>query len=111
MRPVAARENCTVLQGLSTIATKVTESRFGPARVRVPWGRGHVEPRLHVDCIVCRSSRRKRFCRKGKVSFLALNFVMPKVRRSRKPPPEGWELIEPTLDELDQKMREGKLFE
>ena len=33
---------------------------------------------------------------------------MPKVRRSRKPPPEGWELIEPTLDELDQKMREGK---
>lgn len=33
---------------------------------------------------------------------------MPKVRRSKKPPPEGWELIEPTLDELDQKMREGK---
>ena len=35
---------------------------------------------------------------------------MPKVRRSRKPPPEGWELIEPTLDELDQKMREGKFL-
>jgi bud site selection protein 31 len=35
---------------------------------------------------------------------------MPKVKRSRKPPPEGWELIEPTLDELDQKMREGLLF-
>lgn len=34
--------------------------------------------------------------------------TMPKVRRSKKPPPEGWELIEPTLDELDQKMREGK---
>lgn len=34
---------------------------------------------------------------------------MPKVKRSRKPPPDGWELIEPTLDELDQKMREGKL--
>ena len=34
--------------------------------------------------------------------------AMPKVRRSRKRPPEGWELIEPTLDELDQKMREGK---
>ena len=33
--------------------------------------------------------------------------AMPKVKRSRKPPPEGWELIEPTLDELDQKMREG----
>lgn len=32
---------------------------------------------------------------------------MPKVRRSRKPPPDGWELIEPTLEELEQKMREG----
>nr|XP_044602772.1 protein BUD31 homolog isoform X2 [Equus asinus] len=32
---------------------------------------------------------------------------MPKVKRSRKAPPDGWELIEPTLDELDQKMREG----
>lgn len=34
---------------------------------------------------------------------------MPKVRRSRKSPPEGWELIEPTLEELEQKMREGLL--
>lgn len=34
---------------------------------------------------------------------------MPKVRRSRKSPPEGWELIEPTLEELEQKMREGKI--
>lgn len=33
---------------------------------------------------------------------------MPKVRRSRKPPPDGWELIEPTLEELEQKMREGQ---
>lgn len=33
---------------------------------------------------------------------------MPKVRRSKKAPPEGWELIEPTLDELEQKMREGE---
>lgn len=32
---------------------------------------------------------------------------MPKVRRSKKHPPEGWELIEPTLEELEQKMREG----
>ena len=32
---------------------------------------------------------------------------MPKVRRSKKKPPEGWELIEPTLEELEQKMREG----
>ena len=35
---------------------------------------------------------------------------MPKVRRSRKKHPEGWELIEPTLEELDQKMKEGKDF-
>ncbi|ETN62571.1 protein BUD31 homolog [Anopheles aquasalis] len=33
---------------------------------------------------------------------------MPKVRRSRKRPPEGWELIEPTLEELEQKMREAE---
>ncbi|KAJ8983654.1 hypothetical protein NQ317_019573 [Molorchus minor] len=33
---------------------------------------------------------------------------MPKVRRSKKAPPEGWELIEPTLDELEQKMREAE---
>ncbi|KAK0164448.1 hypothetical protein PV328_003077 [Microctonus aethiopoides] len=33
---------------------------------------------------------------------------MPKVRRSRKSPPEGWELIEPTLEELEQKMREAE---
>ena len=32
---------------------------------------------------------------------------MPKVKRTRKPPPDGWELIEPTIDELDGKMREG----
>lgn len=35
---------------------------------------------------------------------------MPKIRRSRKQPPDGWELIEPTLEELEQKMREGLLF-
>ena len=33
---------------------------------------------------------------------------MPKVRRSRKKAPEGWELIEPTLEELDQKMSEAE---
>lgn len=33
---------------------------------------------------------------------------MPKIRRSNKPPPEGWELIEPTLKEIDQKVRDGK---
>lgn len=35
---------------------------------------------------------------------------MPKVRRSKKPPPDGWELIEPTLDEIEQKMREGNFI-
>jgi bud site selection protein 31 len=33
---------------------------------------------------------------------------MPKVRRTKKAPPEGWELIAPTIDELDKKMRDGK---
>ncbi|XP_056357623.1 protein BUD31 homolog [Oenanthe melanoleuca] len=34
---------------------------------------------------------------------------MPKVKRSRTPPPDGWELIQPTLDELDQKMKEVEM--
>lgn len=34
---------------------------------------------------------------------------MPKVRRSRKRPPEGWDLIEETLESMEQKMREGKM--
>lgn len=29
-------------------------------------------------------------------------------RLKRKPPPEGWEMIEPTLDELEAKMREAE---
>uniref|UniRef100_A0A452QGI7 Uncharacterized protein n=1 Tax=Ursus americanus TaxID=9643 RepID=A0A452QGI7_URSAM len=33
---------------------------------------------------------------------------MPKVKSSQKAPPGGWELVEPTLDELDQKMREAE---
>jgi bud site selection protein 31 len=34
---------------------------------------------------------------------------MPKIRRARgKPPPDGWELIEPTLEELEGKMREAE---
>ncbi|XP_021951766.1 protein BUD31 homolog [Folsomia candida] len=33
---------------------------------------------------------------------------MPKVKRSRKPPPDGYELLEPTLDELEGKMREAE---
>ncbi len=37
-------------------------------------------------------------------------YTMPKVKRSKKPPPDGWELIEPTIDELDQKMKECKII-
>ncbi|KAI8906845.1 G10 protein [Gorgonomyces haynaldii] len=33
---------------------------------------------------------------------------MPKVRRGNKPPPEGWEIVEPTLMELGRKMREAE---
>jgi len=34
---------------------------------------------------------------------------MPKVKTSRVKYPEGWELIEPTLREVQAKMREGQL--
>ncbi|GIY11356.1 protein BUD31 homolog [Caerostris darwini] len=33
---------------------------------------------------------------------------MPKVRRSRHRPPDGWDLIESTIEELEQKMREAE---
>ena len=33
---------------------------------------------------------------------------MPKIRRLRKPPPEGWDLIKPTLEDLENKMREAE---
>ena len=33
---------------------------------------------------------------------------MPKVKRTKKKPPKGWELIEPTLNELDLKMRKAE---
>jgi hypothetical protein len=33
---------------------------------------------------------------------------MPKVRTSKLKFPDGWELIEPTMQELEQKMREGE---
>jgi hypothetical protein len=33
---------------------------------------------------------------------------MPKIKRGKKPPPEGWEIIEPTLLDLEKQMREGK---
>ncbi|EPS74067.1 hypothetical protein M569_00686, partial [Genlisea aurea] len=35
--------------------------------------------------------------------------IMPKVKTSRVKYPEGWELIEPTLSELQAKMREAEL--
>ncbi|KAI1234321.1 hypothetical protein IHE44_0003362 [Lamprotornis superbus] len=34
--------------------------------------------------------------------------AMPEVKRSRTPPPDGWELMQPPLEELDQKMREAE---
>ncbi|KAJ3062747.1 Component of the SF3b subcomplex of the U2 snRNP [Podochytrium sp. JEL0797] len=33
---------------------------------------------------------------------------MPKVKRGRKPPPDGWDLIEPTLEDLTKQMREAE---
>ncbi|KAJ3266530.1 Component of the SF3b subcomplex of the U2 snRNP [Chytriomyces hyalinus] len=33
---------------------------------------------------------------------------MPKVKRGRKPPPEGWDLIEPTLEDLTRQMRDAE---
>ncbi|KAJ3210588.1 Component of the SF3b subcomplex of the U2 snRNP [Dinochytrium kinnereticum] len=33
---------------------------------------------------------------------------MPKVKRGRKAPPEGWDLIEPTLEDLQKQMREAE---
>lgn len=36
--------------------------------------------------------------------------TMPKVKTNRVKYPEGWELIEPTLRELQAKMREGGFF-
>jgi bud site selection protein 31 len=35
---------------------------------------------------------------------------MPKIKTSRVKYPEGWELIEPTLRDLEAKMREGNVI-
>jgi len=32
---------------------------------------------------------------------------MPKVRRTKRKPPAGWELIEPTINEFDERMKEA----
>nr|XP_048308431.1 protein BUD31 homolog [Myodes glareolus] len=45
---------------------------------------------------------------KEAVAIGAWSSDLPKVKRSWKLPPDGWELIEPTLDELDKKMREDE---
>lgn len=42
--------------------------------------------------------------------FRAPGSGMPKVKTNRVKYPEGWELIEPTLRELQAKMREGVNF-
>jgi len=42
--------------------------------------------------------------------FLKTDIKMPKVKTNRVKYPEGWELIEPTLRELQAKMREGWKF-
>lgn len=34
--------------------------------------------------------------------------IATKLRRIRKTPPEGWDLIEPTLEEFEAKMREAE---
>lgn len=41
------------------------------------------------------------------VEFFSCSLKMPKVRTNWVKYPDGWELIEPTLRELDAKMREG----
>jgi hypothetical protein len=35
---------------------------------------------------------------------------MPKIKTHKTKPPAGWELVEPTLTEFEQKMKEGKLI-
>jgi hypothetical protein len=34
---------------------------------------------------------------------------MPKVRTTKQKPPAGWELLEPTILQLEQRMRDGSL--
>ena len=62
--------------------------------------------RVHVTCTLDDSTKHHLPIQQCERERKTLD-IMPKVRRSKKRPPEGWELIEPTLDELDQKMREG----
>ncbi|KAK1805181.1 hypothetical protein P4O66_019541 [Electrophorus voltai] len=72
----------------------------------------------NLCCLRCIQTRDTNFgtnciCRvpKSKLEvgrIIECSHFMPKVRRSKKPPPDAWELIEPTLEELDQKMREAE---
>ncbi|CAF4499802.1 unnamed protein product [Rotaria sp. Silwood1] len=54
------------------------------------------------------SSTGQRRIRKAKRQLQNYLFMV-KVRKTSKPPPDGWDLIEPTLDELEAKMREAEL--
>lgn len=50
-----------------------------------------------------------RFLRKIFFFFLSFNNIMPKIRTTRtKRAPEGFDEIEPTLEEFAKKMKEGK---
>jgi len=59
---------------------------------------------LYIYIELKEREKEKREDRRKELSFER----MPKVRRGNKPPPEGWELIEPTLREIEQKVRDGK---
>ena len=49
-------------------------------------------------------------CPKSNVSDYRIQVmsIATKLRRMRKTPPEGWDLIEPTLEEFEAKMREAE---
>ena len=59
-------------------------------------------------CVRCLEEAEKTTTAESSINKRLQFETMPKVKRSRKPPPEGWELIEPTLEELDSKMREAE---
>ena len=42
------------------------------------------------------------------LSSLVKGVDMGRVRRNKQPPPDGWEMIEPTIEELDRKLREAE---
>ena len=65
---------------------------------------------LHLALIILSSVAEKWMLRNSAIIVslsIDLRFTMPKIKTNRVKYPEGWELIEPTLRELEQKMREG----